>query len=106
MARLIAITGGSGAGKSCIADALVRRLGAQALVIGEDDFYRCSTTIPGFEAATHNFDAPIAKDEAAFYAALSAARAGKAFEKPLYDMNTHTRRVETERIEPRDLVIV
>ena len=106
MTRLIAITGGSGAGKSCIADALSRRLGQRALVIGEDDFYRCSTTIPGFDAATHNFDAPSAKDEAALFFCLSAARAGKSFEKPLYDMTTHTRRPDTECVEPRELMIV
>ena len=106
MARLIAITGGSGAGKSCIADALSRRLGERALVIGEDDFYRCSTTISGFDAAKHNFDAPSAKDEAALKECLSLARAGKSFEKPLYDMTTHTRRAETERIAPPDIVIV
>ena len=106
MTRLIAITGGSGAGKTCIADALSRRLGQRALVIAEDDYYRCSTHHSRVRRRHANFDAPSAKDEAALFACLSAARAGKTFEKPLYDMTTHTRRADTERIEPRELMIV
>ncbi|MGH6951351.1 MAG: AAA family ATPase, partial [Vitreimonas sp.] len=61
MTRIIAITGGSGAGKTTIARALARALGAGAVVVAEDDYYRCASTIAGFDAATYNFDAPEAK---------------------------------------------
>ena len=106
MTRLIAITGGSGAGKTTIARALAARLGAGARVIAEDDYYRCSTTIPGFDAATHNFDAPSAKDSALLAEHLALARAGEGFDKPLYDLVTHTRRPESERIEPAETIIL
>lgn len=105
MTRIIAISGGSGAGKTTIARALARQLGS-AVVIAEDDYYRCSTSIAGFDATTHNFDAPAAKDAELMAAHLALARAGKGFDKPLYDMVTHTRRVETEFVEPCGALIL
>lgn len=101
---IIAITGGSGAGKSTLARALATRL--QAPVIAEDDYYHCATAIPGFDAETHNFDAPSAKDHALLAEHLRRFRAGSPFDKPLYDLVTHTRRSETERIAPADALIV
>ncbi len=106
MNRLIAITGGSGAGKTTIARALAAKLASDALVIGEDDFYRCTSIVPNFDAATYNFDEPAAKDEAAFFECLSRARKGEPFEKPIYNMATHRREKRTERVTPPGYIIL
>jgi uridine kinase len=106
MTTLIAITGGSGAGKTTVARALARRLGAGAVVIAEDDYYRCASTIPHFDAATHNFDAPSAKEHALLREHLALAKSGEAFDKPVYDLVTHRRKPEVERIVHADYVIV
>ncbi|MBN8606472.1 MAG: uridine kinase [Caulobacterales bacterium] len=106
MTRTIAITGGSGAGKTTIARALARRLGAGAVVIAEDDYYRCASTIPNFNAATHNFDAPEAKEHDLLLRHLQLAKSGEAFDKPVYDLVTHRRKPEVERIVHADIVIV
>jgi len=106
MTTLIAITGGSGAGKSTIAHALAKRLGAGAVVIAEDDYYRCASTIPGFDAAVYNFDLPEAKEHALLQQHLALAKSGEAFEKPVYDLVTHRRRGDIERIAHADTVIV
>lgn len=103
---MIAITGGSGAGKTTIARALARRLGAGAVVIAEDDYYRCASTIPSFDAATHNFDAPEAKEHALLREHLALAKSGAAFDKPIYDLVTHRRKPEVERIVQAEHVIV
>src|SRR5262249_14263653 len=89
MTRIVAITGGSGAGKTTIAQALRRRLGSGALIIAEDDYYRCASTIPNFDPATYNFDEPPAKEHALLCAHLKLAKSGAAFDKPLYDLTTH-----------------
>ncbi|MFZ2031023.1 MAG: uridine kinase [Vitreimonas sp.] len=106
MTRIIAITGGSGAGKTTIAQALARRLGKGAIVIAEDDYYRCASTIPNFDAATFNFDTPAAKEHALLREHLSLAKGSQAFDKPLYDLTTHRRRMDIERIARADVLIV
>ncbi|HVY87136.1 MAG TPA: AAA family ATPase [Caulobacterales bacterium] len=106
MAKLIAITGGSGAGKTTIANALMRRLAPNAVIIGEDDYYRCSSTIPDFDAASFNFDEPAAKDDALLAQHLARARRGEGFDKPRYDLSTHRRERAAERVTPPAFVIV
>src|SRR5262245_43170912 len=106
MTRIVAITGGSGAGKTTIARALARLLGAGAVVVAEDDYYRCASTIANFDAATYNFDAPEAKEHALLRQHLALAKSGEAFDKPVYDLVTHRRKPEVERIVHADYVIV
>lgn len=104
--QIIAITGGSAAGKTTIAQAFARRIGAGAVVIAEDDYYRCSTTIPGFDAAAYNFDAPEAKEHTLLREHLALARSGEAFDKPVYDHATHRRLPRVERIVHAGYAIV
>jgi uridine kinase len=104
--KIVAITGGSGAGKTTLARALARRLGAGAVVIAEDDYYQCASTIKDFDAATHNFDDPAAKEHDLLRAHLALARSGEAFDKPVYDLVTHRRKPDVERIAHADVIIV
>lgn len=106
MTKLIAITGGSGAGKTTIAYALARRLGPGAVVISEDDYYLCSSTVAGFDRETYNFDVPSAKDHPLLEEQLALAKSGVAFDKPLYDQEACLRKPELERIVHADFVIV
>lgn len=106
MTKIIAITGGSGAGKTTVARALAQRLGAGSVVIAEDDYYRCASTIPNFDAATFNFDDPSGKEHALLRDHLALAKSGEAFDKPVYDLVTHRRKPEVERIVHADWVIV
>jgi uridine kinase len=104
--KIVAITGGSGAGKTTLSRALARRLGAGAVVVAEDDYYRCSSTIKNFDAATFNFDAPDAKEHDLLCAHLALAKSGEAFDKPVYDLVTHRRMPRVERIAHADALIV
>ena len=104
--KIAAITGGSGAGKTTLARALAKRLGTGAVVIAEDDYYRCASTIKDFDAATHNFDEPAAKEHDLLREHLSLARSGAAFDKPVYDLVTHRRQPQVERIAHANALIV
>lgn len=106
MTKIVAIAGGSGSGKTTIARALAKRLGAGAVVVAEDDYYRCSSTVRDFDPATYNFDAPEAKEHALLAAHLALAKSGEGFDKPLYDLVTHRRRVDVERIARADTIIL
>jgi uridine kinase len=76
------------------------------VTIPEDDYYRCASTVPDFDAATYNFDAPDAKEHALLREHLALARSGEAFDKPVYDLVTHRRKGEVERIVHAGAVIV
>jgi uridine kinase len=104
MARVVAIGGGSGAGKTTLARALAARL-PEAVLLAEDDYYHCASTIAGFDAAMHNFDAPEAKDMALLALHLDRLRAGGAVELPVYDLLTH-RRVGEARLGPARFVVL
>lgn len=103
---IAAITGGSCSGKTTIAQGVARDLGASGVLIAEDDYYLCSSTIPDFDPATTNFDLPSAKDHALLLQHLRALRAGEAIEKPLYDFATHRRKAETERVKSKNFIVV
>lgn len=104
--KIVAITGGSGAGKTTLARALAKQLGAGAVIVAEDDYYYCASTIADFDAATHNFDAPEAKEHDLLCAHLQLARSGDAFDKPVYDLATHRRLPKVERIAHASMLIV
>lgn len=103
MAFVVGIAGGSCAGKTTIARALAQLV--DGALIAEDDYYICCTTIADFDPATHDFDAPAAKDHALLAAHLAAARRGEAFEKPLYHFGRHARE-GSQAIAPRDVLVL
>jgi len=102
---LIAVTGGSASGKSRLAHALCASLGGAPL-LAEDDYYRCSTKLPDFDPARHNFDEPAAKDHDLLATHLAALKAGAEVHRPVYDFTTHSRLQETARMAPAPLLVV
>lgn len=87
---IVGVAGGSASGKTTLARELVIRH-ADAAILAEDSYYRCSSSIPDFNPAHHNFDEPAAKDHVLLARHLDALRQREAFEKPVYAFATHTR---------------
>ncbi|WP_309628486.1 uridine kinase [Brevundimonas sp.] len=107
MTILIAITGGSGSGKSTLAEALVSALppGAAALM-REDSYYRDAASLPGFDAATFDFDDVTARDHELLYDDLTRLKAGKPVTAPVYSFIHHGREPDGEPIPAAQVVIV
>ena len=104
--HLIAIVGGSGSGKSWLADRLAEQFGANAGRIALDDFYRCRAHLPPADRSRVNFDDPAAMDWTLFGRTLARLRAGEPVELPEYDFVAHVRRPVTRPWHPRRLVLV
>ncbi len=102
---ILYIGGGSASGKTELARALARAR-PDTLTLTEDDYYRCATTIPGFDAARHNFDEPAAKDLALLGDHLKALRRGDAIARPAYDMVTHSRLAQSVACAPAPLIVL
>jgi len=104
--HLIAITGGSGSGKTWLAKKLQRRLGRRAGLLSLDDFYRDLSALPPRERHRVNFDHPDAIDWDLFRKCLEAIQRGEPVRLPCYDFATHTRSARTRRWQPRPVVVI
>lgn len=104
---IVAITGGSGSGKTTTAGQLLDLLKPlRAQLISQDDYYKNSQAVPDFDPAIYDFDSPTARDHDLLAAHLNALRAGEAIEVPVYDFTIHGRRDATQHVVPGDVIIL
>jgi uridine kinase len=104
---IIGICGGTGSGKTTIARAIVQTVGAENVVLVEQDsYYRNLSDMPLDERHQANFDHPDSIDSDMLVNHLIRLKQGLAVEMPLYDFVTHTRSDKIETIEPKPVVIV
>ena len=104
---LVGIAGGSGSGKTSLAEGLVAALPAgRAVVVPADAYYRDLAHLPPAARARHNFDEPAALDEERLCADLGRLARGEAAARPVYDFATHTRRPELVALPARPLLLV
>lgn len=104
---VVGVAGGTGSGKTTFARQLAARLPpASVAMLDHDAYYRDLSELTLEARAAVNFDHPDALESDLLAAHLRTLRAGRPIAKPCYDFATHTRRPDTERIEPRPVVIV
>jgi uridine kinase len=104
---LIGIAGGSGSGKTTVALRIRDSLRLDSVVfIDHDAYYKDLAHLSEAARARVNFDHPESLDNDLFVAHLEALVAGRAVDKPVYDFARHTRATKTERVVPRDVILV
>jgi len=109
-ALLVGITGGTGSGKTTLADRVIASLSesqkSDVVVIGQDRYYRDLLHMPLEKRHLQNFDHPDAIDRRLLAEHLKLLAQGKKIDAPLYDFKTHTRKPDTERVGPCKVCIV
>lgn len=104
---VIGVAGGSGSGKTTVAQRLLDVLGSsRACVIEHDRYYREHRDLTFEERCALNFDHPHALDTALLLEQIRALKAGRAIDAPVYDFSRHARYPHTDCIEPRPTVIL
>lgn len=104
---LIGIAGGTGAGKTLVAQAIAEDLGGEEVLLVEQDFYyKDLQAIPLGERENRNFDHPDAFDRELLRAQLETLLNGGTVEMPVYDMRTHTRLPASRRVAGRRVIIL
>jgi uridine kinase len=104
---VIGIGGGSGSGKTTIAESIVEAIGHDDVtLIQHDAYYRDQTHLQVEQRAKVNYDHPDSMESDLLVAHLQDLVSGKAIERPVYDFTTHNRAPETVRVEPKQAIIV
>jgi uridine kinase len=105
--RIVGIAGGTGSGKTCIARDLSHIGGSDRVqALSLDSYYRSQDALTPEARAVVNYDHPDALEVSLLIEHLRLLQSGHSIEMPIYDFATHSRAIQTERIVPRDVVIV
>lgn len=104
---IIGISGGTGSGKTTVAQKIISSVSADNVVyLQHDAYYRNLGDMPIDLRHKVNFDHPDAFDTDLLINHLEALRAGESIDQPTYDYATHSRKLETVCVQPRPVIIV
>ena len=104
---IIGISGGTGSGKTTVANRILESVSASEVVfIQQDSYYRNVTDLPFDYRGVANFDHPDALDNELLVNHVRRLKSGEPIELPLYDFKTNSRLNQTRTVKPKPIVIV
>ena len=104
---LLGVAGGSGSGKTTVAERLAGLVGGTDLALLRlDAYYRDRNHLPFEEREAINYDHPDAFDWPLLLDHVQALVDGLAVQVPVYDFTTYERLPDRETVEPARIVVV
>ena len=104
---VIGLAGGTGSGKTTVANVILQRVGASRIAyVPHDAYYRSFADLPPAQQAAINWDHPDSLDTELMVEQVAALKAGRAIELPVYDFTTNMRTAATRHIEPQPIMLV
>ena len=104
---VIGVAGGTGAGKTTVAQAILERVGAERVAfIQHDSYYRDLGDLPQANRARVNYDHPDSLETELLVTHLQNLVRGYAVEVPIYDFSTHSRREVARHVEPKKVILI
>ncbi|MFI5182409.1 MAG: uridine kinase [Thermoanaerobaculia bacterium] len=104
---VLGVAGGTGSGKTTVANAILRRVGQDRIsVLFHDSYYRDWSDLPKDVLDRKNFDHPDSLETELLVRHVRALKKGMVVKAPIYDFKAHRRTTETRRILPRRLLLV
>jgi len=104
---IIGIAGGTGSGKTTIANYLLESVGPEKIAfLPHDAYYKDLSNLSQEERAQVNFDHPSSLDTPLLIEQIQDLKAGNTVQLPSYDFKTHTRTKATLTIQPRPITLV
>jgi uridine kinase len=104
---VIGIAGGTGSGKTTIANVILSRVGTQHIAyIPHDAYYKDLKDLPVAQRDMINFDHPDSLDTQLIIGHIQRLKNWEPIELPVYDFKTHTRTSRTLTVQPQSVIIV
>ena len=104
---MIGVAGGTGSGKTTVANEIVRRVGhGQIVSVHQDRYYRDLSHLGEDQRTRHNFDHPNAIEETLLVEHLGLLGSGRPAPLPVYDFAHHVRTATVEWAEPRSVILL
>lgn len=104
---IIGICGGTGSGKTTVAQKIIASIGeANVAYLQQDSYYRNLGDMPLDVRHQVNFDHPDAFDNDLLLNHLESLCAGESIERPVYDFVAHSRKPDTLLMTPLPVIIV
>ncbi len=104
---LIGIAGGSGSGKTTVANVILERVGEDKIAfVPHDAYYKDLDDLPPAQRDLINFDHPDSLETSLLIAHLQQLRRWRPVHIPIYDFTGHRRTKKTRRVEPRPVILI
>ena len=104
---IIGIAGGSGSGKTTIAESVVTAVGVDTVsLIQHDAYYRDLPHLSFEERSKVNYDHPDSLETELLIDHIHQLRAGKEIHRPVYDFTDHRRTTNTVLVRPEPVVVI
>lgn len=104
---VIGIAGGTGSGKTTVANVILERVGAESIAfIPHDAYYKDLKHLPKAQREIINFDHPDSLESELLVEHLQLLREGGSIQVPVYDFTSHSRTEVSERIDPHPIILV
>lgn len=104
---VIGLAGGTGSGKTTVAEAIIRAAGADRVVIlPQDAYYRAQPETPAEVRALTNYDEPSAFDTDLLVEHIDALVRGERVARPVYDFTRDDRVAATVPLDPAPVLVV
>jgi len=103
---IIGICGGTGSGKTTVAEKILDAVRERVIFLQHDSYYRHRPELTLDQRSQVNYDHPDSLETSLLIHHIRELQAGRAIDKPAYDFTNHARREETERVEPTPAIVV
>ena len=104
---VIGIAGGSGSGKTTVAQEILNRVGPDRIAfLQHDSYYKDLTGLPPAQRAEVNFDHPNSLETELLIQHIISLREGRAIQVPIYNFSTHSRTDQSFTVAPHPVILV
>lgn len=103
---VIGIAGGTGSGKTTLANKLKEAFTDDIVLLSHDYYYKANDHLSFEERCKLNFDHPMAFDTDLLIEDLRKLKRGESIQHPIYSFVEHTRLPERVQVDPARVVIV